>query len=855
LKLIVSQARFNEFFFLILFAVCPLLFFTDLTRNPYQIQITLLNLILVGFAWGECLYLFRHPEQPVHFGFSELAFLLLLAWAGVTWACAWLFLPPFRAAIANEGLKGWLLMGVNGCLAFRLGRSWEKRSPSAAPASFSWPLLSLALLWGILWLPFHQFHSPEHPLWDPYGFALWALLIILLLPWRKPNTLNGISIILCVSIVAGGYAVMEYFGTDVIWAGLLNPYGGRPVSTFGNPNFLSSYLVLGLPLALALALSAPKPTASTGYIVLFFLLGASLLCTLTRTSFVGASLGLLIFIVLSRESFDKRRWFIAGGLFCLVLLVIVLWPRSPVSGLAWSPLSRMKEFSTALKTDQTYQPMHQRFLIWRSAWNMLKTHPALGVGWGCFEMFFPFYQGPLVFDARFRSLRTHANNAHNLLLEFSSQMGLIGLGLFLWLMIFLFFLMVKERRRCPPTQKILVSAIAGGCAGVLLDNALGNVSLFFAAPAFSFWWLLGAAIGITESDVKLTLAPPLKRSIALALMVGGSFAAFHFLARFAGERFYFQGFKLSKENQPSQAVPFLERSMKAYALEVNNAYELGNCYAREAKILEQSAQTGLAHAKRVKVIGAYQTAIAANPGYDEIYYNLATILATEGRLAEAVKNLKMSLWINPLSRDSYKALCGLSFSSGLWRDETISELQNAVLLYPQDFDLRNSLGYLQMVTGRYDEALKTLERCVEINPRSEVAHTNFVNALRQLHRPFHPSVQVFELFKQLDQEVAEKRLKEASKTCETLLRILPDNPPVLLAQANLLALQGQPQEAIHWFQSAIHQDPSLMLAHLNLAKTYEFLGDRVAARAAYQQVLQLEPNQPEAQSALTRIPR
>ena len=52
---------------------------------------------------------------------------------------------------------------------------------------------------------------------------------------------------------------------------------------------------------------------------------------------------------------------------------------------------------------------------------------------GLLELFYPFYQGHFIDHIEmFRALRTHANNAHNELLEVWGQTGILGLGAFLW---------------------------------------------------------------------------------------------------------------------------------------------------------------------------------------------------------------------------------------------------------------------------------------------------------------------------------------------------------------------------------------------------------------------------------------
>src|SRR5262249_18276717 len=97
-----------------------------------------------------------------------------------------------------------------------------------------------------------------------------------------------------VSILAAVYGIAQYFGTEWFWPHNLNPYGSRPVSTFGNPNFMSSFLVLVIPVMMA-----DFVTKATGMPRVILFVGVALttavpLATLTRSSWVGLLVGMLL---------------------------------------------------------------------------------------------------------------------------------------------------------------------------------------------------------------------------------------------------------------------------------------------------------------------------------------------------------------------------------------------------------------------------------------------------------------------------------------------------------------------------------------------------------------------------------
>ena len=115
-------------------------------------------------------------------------------------------------------------------------------------------------------------------------------------------------------------------------------------------------------------------------------------------------------------------------------------------------LNSTSSLSLSVAPKKVYSSFHQRLLIWTSAWQMGLENPLLGNGWGQFELFYPFYQGRLMIAfPPVRELRTHANNAHNEILDQWSQAGLLGLGAYLWFFFhpgrrFLLLLQTLKRR-------------------------------------------------------------------------------------------------------------------------------------------------------------------------------------------------------------------------------------------------------------------------------------------------------------------------------------------------------------------------------------------------------------------------
>jgi O-antigen ligase len=460
---------------------------------------------------------------------------------------------------------------------------------------------------------------------------------------------------LWVAGISAAYGVIQYFGMDPVWGRGVNAFNGRPVSTYGNPNFLSSALALLIPLALQEMISAGNVVGTVGWGSLGLLYVAALTATLTRSSWIGASVGLVLYVTMD---FKTVRMALGRALVWAgtALILVLAWPGSH-SGSA-RPLARMGELWMGITGPGVYGSWHQRLLIWRSAWDMWKERPWGGKGWGLFELFFPYYQGRLVPLDLFRSFRTHANNAHQLFLEIGSQMGLIGLGLFFWLIV---ITIQTQRRRGGENHATSVSAaLLAGMGALAADNVFGNVSLFFAVPAFLFFWVWGQWAGTAGGPaVRLPWPVPARRLISVGLFLLASLAIVHETRGFLAEAASFLGAGRAGSERWRSGEEDLLCSRRWRRFDVHNAYALGILYSREADEAERLGFVEEVRASSERVVTACTDALQANPGYDEIFQARAMAFQRLNRVEDAILDLRVALLINPLSLGNYYALDAL----------------------------------------------------------------------------------------------------------------------------------------------------------------------------------------------------
>jgi len=847
-----------------LFFVSPLLFFTGFTRNPYFLQITILNVAVLGAA---VLFLraslkagtWTIPTTPLA---RPLAALALVYLASFAWS--WLgHVPFFHPAMASEGLKAGMFFLVNCLAVFFLSLSVPYGGQDAEVPAGKW--LAFILGWGALWLlfPFLKMPLPGEGLFDrlfdPYGALVWVsgftAVFLLIRRCRQEDILH---LALSTGAIASLYGILEYFRVELVWAKVLNPYGNRSVSTFGNPNFISTYTVIFLPLAASLLMKADTRVKRVYYGLVFLSFEGMLMSSLTRSSWLGAAaaFSFLFAFASHREQLKANKKFLYP-FFAVALALCLFWPANSNnlgrSGLvdrvseAVSGIRSPSAISLSGDNGRTYSSFHQRLLIWTSAWQMGLENPLLGKGWGQFELFYPFYQGRLMSNfPAMRGLRTHANNAHNEILEQWSQAGLLGLGAYLWFLTVLFYGFLRFNRAASPEARYGAVPLAAGLAGALCDNLL-NVSIHFAVPGLAFWWLAGALALRTAGTGAYPAwkRPRAAAAAAWALLLCCFGAAWLWERQVDREYHYFNGFRAMRVNNFPAAVAELRWAWEANPREVNTNYEFGNAYVRSGE-LEKGAW-------------AYGEALKSNAGYDEIYFNLAIIQKRLGRTAEALKNLQVSSVINPLNITTWQAIAEV-YLSGKDRQavaaNAVADFTEAVRIFPNDPNMWNTLGYFNTLLRNFQAARDAYAHGVKADPDNRMLAENLAGVSRQLGLKNDPDLAWLAAYVRAEQILGAPAAGPSDlKAADALLAMDPGSAKARLLRAKIYFKAGRLAEARAALEALLKENDSDNQVRYGLASIYEKEGDIARARAEWQRFLQQEPGNAAAAQRLQALSR
>lgn len=248
----------------------------------------------------------------------------------------------------------------------------------------------------------------------------------------------------------------------------------RVVSTLGNPNVLSEFLLLSTPLAAAAVINAKSFNGRVWAGMAFAAMCACLVFTWSRGGWLGLVLGMAVFLV----ALDAR--FVLVGVAGLAAIVVLL---------PGSMLNRLSNIG-----DRTDASTNYRYYIYMSAFDMIKDYWLSGFGTGV-----PAYEAAY---AQYGYAAVAAPHAHNLILQILCESGIFTLLALLGSLLTAFrgaaytAARSKERR-----ARVWSAAILGSGTGYMLQS-MTDYSFYNYRVTLVFWILVGLAVSLRLSVEK-----------------------------------------------------------------------------------------------------------------------------------------------------------------------------------------------------------------------------------------------------------------------------------------------------------------------------------------------------------------
>lgn len=614
--------------------VCPLIFLTDTTQNPYIIQPLLLSIFGGGFLLS-CL-LEAGFKKDINLKFSKvdlalISFLVLLL-ISLLYNC---FFGPYKTALLNEFLRkaDYLFLGL--FFGFLFAKVTTAKIEFSAN---SYDFLKKILLWCLLWL-----------LWKVQASALIAVLIftagvyLCLGHLKNFGIKECLDVLLAVCFCACFYGVLQALGFDLFFRiDITKEFGVRPVSSFGNPNFLASFTLLFLPYSLLLFLKAKgaKQILISGFVMLVLALFLAL--SGTRSAWLGLLGSAIIFLIFSggfRQLIIKKYLQMPAFIAVFVLSLFAVG-HFVKTGNASAPAARIAETkqvfkleNISLKSKEIIAPLHQRLMMWNCALDNFKNNPVFGGGLNSFQLYSSFCQGKLIAqNTALDKIKMQANAAHNEYLEILSDGGLPALAAYLVLWVLLFYTVIKKLKNLGQEEKGFYLALLFALTAVLIDNIL-NITLRTLLVSFAFWFIFSSLNNLnTETkNIKLKVWQILIICVSAVVICGGLIAVQ--AKQFLAQKHELQGYKYLVKGDYKNTATEMEKAIKLSAFRPEPFYVLVN-----VNIDLNNFKTALNYADK---------ALKIYPGYYEIYARRAALHNEQNATELALNDLRKTLELLP----------------------------------------------------------------------------------------------------------------------------------------------------------------------------------------------------------------
>lgn len=445
-------------------------------------------------------------------------------------------------------------------------------------------------------------------------------------------------------VAMAGWALVQFAGLEP--GSWLSPFHKGVASTVGNPDLLGGALLL--PFALALAAWAREPERR-GRAAVAAVIAGGLACTEARAAWLGG----------------------------LVAAGVALW-RAPWRARVTAAAAALLFFGIVAARSGAYVRLasrgafHERVWTWGRALDAACDRPL--AGWGISSFRTVYLAKQTAAHAAGESFYHYTEYAHLEPLHFAVELGLIGLGLWIWGLAAGFRLWRGSPLR--RTSPAVWAGTGAGAAAILADAALSWP--WHVPPAIvPAWIMVGSCSG--------RAAPP--RVGALRLAAGVAMAGVVIL-----------GGRL------------------AY---VSGSLRLGQALAAQGRLAEAGA--------------VYDRADRLRPGDVRLCWYAAAAARGRGELAAAAGWAARGLALEPdfVELDLEVAAVARAAGDG---GRAESALRDALAIAPSNARAWNNLGNLLGTQGRLREAEAAQRRAVELAPDMPEARRNLAITLLRLGR-------------------------------------------------------------------------------------------------------------------------
>ena len=492
---------------------------------------------------------------------------------------------------------------------------------------------------------------------------------------KKADFNSFIRLFFIISLLVSIYTIIQYYGIDPYLKDLHSL-----TSTIGQKNWISNYLAMIFPVVFSYFLLEQTKKIRILYFFLLSILYATLMICQSRGIWISISLTVIlaIYIIIKfkfYEIFKRNKKWLFLLLVTFLVITIIYSTDNPLNKSAITVPQR------AISTfDEKDPSINTRFLIWKTTLEMIKDRQIFGLGIGAFKMNYLNYQAKfLKNNPYYIKYSGKAGEAHNEYLQVWAEIGIIGLGIFMGIILMFYSLIIDYlKKNNNDKEKIIVFGLVLGVTCFLI-HCLFTFPLHVPALGVTFFTIMGLTVVYMrktnlykiDSDNRQKESKLKNEGIKIALTI--LVLVFMIwvinlvaIKPYIAELYYFKGMRYNVDKNYTKSLPNLQ-----YAVQLD---------PYNGRILHALGTT---------------------------YYNLNIFSKAEEILQEAKKYM--------IDVNTFYIL-GLNYSKLTMFEKAEKEFKHAIYLDPKFTEGYHYLGLLYFQKKDYDKAVEQWSKILEIEP-------------------------------------------------------------------------------------------------------------------------------------------
>ena len=565
-----------------------------------------------------------------------------------------------------------------------------------------------------------------------------ALYFIVSNTIKEQNKIEKLLLVIMIlGTIMGTYGILQYFGIDFeFWSGNI---GRKQIfGLFGNVNYFAEYLIFPLSLTIGLILAKNKIYNRLFLFIALIAMGGALFLTFTRGSYLAMAITVPVILFLCFKSAvdeqNKKRYkkiILYFILLAIIALAVIYIPHPFNRG--DSALGKLRSRVT-IESLTSGSSVLRRIATWKFTWMMIEDYPLLGSGIGTYAYHSLKYQADFFAQGNNRDIYPHgfAVQAHNEYLQIWSELGIVGLLIFLWIIFAYYRNIFINLHKMEEKQKAIVIGLSGGVTAVLVDSLFG-FPLQLAASISLFWMFMGFANvqisiskynaqenliqkkeeikKITNNQNNNTRAPSTisKKYILNVIVIIAMVVCLLFLIRpFIARVYWYYGNQQYYSGNSSRAINIYKKALKWNPWQGNIYFELAN----NLKIMGNN-QSALKYLHKAEIF-------TDNPNLPG---NIAYLYNNKEESIKAIPYLEKAIKYQP-DRESMLPLqlqLGNIYLTIKDYKDAERHFDGAIKNNPASVEAYYGLGRIYINQDKKEQAIEMLEKVIELDPESKLA--------------------------------------------------------------------------------------------------------------------------------------